>query len=454
MRAVHRQKVKWRNVIKALSYGFDERLGGNNIIVWSGLGTGNPYLSDAQKKFGWLHAMSSENMALTDGNELADGDQAVLSGPIVKTYLGPEAPPSPTIVDNYPVPDTKTLGDLLANMEPITVAEVKARMAIAQEVIPELANIDMLSTAQIDSILENAKAESIAVILDEKPDVTKGELENIVSVVELTQIAEALKKPIEVNLLTSWSNVSMDQLIATGPNITNARKAANIFGVCKSNNVVGIGNEKLYFRVNITRLSDALPSMVFIENDIAQGAIPLVEGANEFPIDVYDTGETLAMAFYNETAQALNFSAICGIYRKQLASSLPLAQIQQEVNATYTEMVNAAIKELTETPIQPLAQVSVETPELKKAEIISESSSTDLVSVPGAEYAKSASTIPSEVLNTSLSPIQGISTISTKLGLLPETQPASAKKTIKDLSLYIIGAVFVIGILALITKKK
>lgn len=446
MRAVHRQKVKWRNVIKALSYGFDERLGGNNIVIWSGLGTGNPYLSDSQKKFGWLHAMSSENISITDGNELANGDQVVLNEPIVKTYLGPEAPPSPAIVNNYPVPDPNSL-DLLAAMEPITVAEVKARLAIAQEVIPELSNIDMLSTAQIDSILQTAKKDSIAAIMEVKPDVTKGELENIVSVVELTQIAEALKKPIEVNLLTSWSNVSMDQLIATGPNITNARKSANIFGVCKSNNVAGIGNEKLYFRVNITRLSDALPSMLFFENNIAQGAIPLIEGANEFPIDVYDTGETLAMGFYNETAQAVNFSAICGIYRKQLASSLPLAQIQQEVNVNYTEMVNAAIKELTETPIQPLAQAPVETLELRKAEIISESSSPDLVTLPEAEteYAKSGN-------ETSFG---SLSSISTNLGLLPTTvQAASTKKTIKDLSLYIIGAVFFIGILALLTKKK
>lgn len=445
MRAVHRQKAKWRNVVKALSYGFDERLGGNNIVVWSGLGMGNPCLSDSQKNIGWLHAISSENIAMTDGNELADVDQAVLSGGIVKTYLGPEAPPSP--VTTYPVPDASSF-DLLATMEPITVAEVKARLAIAQEVIPELANIDMLSTAQIDSILENTKAESIAAIMDEKPDVSKGELENIVSVVELTQIAGALKKPVEVNLLTSWSNVSMDQLIATGPNITNARKAANIFGVCKSNNVAGISNEKLYFRVNITRLSDALPSMVFFENNVAQGAIPLVEGANEFPIDVYDTGETLAMAFYNETAQAVNFSAICGIYRKQVASALPLAQIQQDVIANNTEIVNAAVKEATEIPEIP------EIPELRKDEILSDNSNPDLVTIPGTEYAKSESTISSGVLNTSLSPIQGISTLSTKLGLLPETQPASAKKTIKDLSLYIIGAVFVIGILALITKKK
>jgi uncharacterized protein (TIGR02145 family) len=145
-----------------------------------------------------------------------------------------------------------------------------------------------------------------------------GNQEWIIENLKTTKYADgsAIPNPYaEVNLLTSWANISFDTFISSGADVISAIKAGGAFGVAKSNNATASQNEKWLFKVNLTRVSGVTPAMLWYDNNVVQGVIPLVDGQNEFPIDVY-AGHDYAMGFYNDTAQAVNFGAICGMYNQ------------------------------------------------------------------------------------------------------------------------------------------
>lgn len=102
----------------------------------------------------------------------------------------------------------------LANVAPLNANEIAAKLAIAKQVIPGLENIESLTAAQIDAILNNAKAEAIQTILRAQPSTSMDDINSVVSIVDLVQIADIMKSNNKVSFKSARYAVEQNTITA------------------------------------------------------------------------------------------------------------------------------------------------------------------------------------------------------------------------------------------------
>jgi hypothetical protein len=85
------------------------------------------------------------------------------------------------------------MAEVIQNVDPTDIATIDATIAIAQEVIPELTNMQYMTATQVETILDVAKTEAIAAIVEVQPTANVSQLQNISSAVEVVQMAEIIQ---------------------------------------------------------------------------------------------------------------------------------------------------------------------------------------------------------------------------------------------------------------------
>jgi hypothetical protein len=195
----YKNRLAWKNVAAPMTATEDDQ----------GLGSGG--------------GISNDGFSSVDDNYIApvkvSGTTYVAPSAIQINYIDPVLSVAPATISTTPLPSSSQLKALASSLttqfaSPTAAAQIKASVAIAKQVIPQVFN-PVNTESQNSAIINKVTNDAITIIKTAQPNVSTTDLNNLnnMSTVELVQTSNAIKASPSVPVATAAANIASSNAV-------------------------------------------------------------------------------------------------------------------------------------------------------------------------------------------------------------------------------------------------